>query len=317
MMAGQPCDEGGPGKGAHILQNGLRRSPTRSRCGVSRRAREEHAGPSRRAPCSARPPEEPKNAELWLEAIRLEKEASNEKMGINLMAKALQECPDSGVLWAEEIITAPRATRRAKSLEALKRCDNDPHVICAVAGLFVDERKYPKARKWYNRAVTLDDKIGDVWAVYHARRAWRGRAPEGCSTRCSGADPKYGELWCSISKIRRTETRKEGAQSGCPGLIETMKQTRRSGARQAAGAGGAAGGVACVTTAARPRVSACGSLARRPSEPRLGPSGGTRSTRCLLSVVGRFVGACRRREHAAHAPGRPQVGRSAGLLAVP
>ena len=34
-----------------------------------------------------------------------------------------------------------------------------PHYILTVP----HRRKYPKARKWFNRAVTLDPDIGDVW----------------------------------------------------------------------------------------------------------------------------------------------------------
>ncbi|MCP4732741.1 MAG: tetratricopeptide repeat protein, partial [Bosea sp.] len=37
-----------------------------------------------------------KNPELWLEAIRLERRAGNEKLAVSLMARALQECPSSG-----------------------------------------------------------------------------------------------------------------------------------------------------------------------------------------------------------------------------
>jgi pre-mRNA-processing factor 6 len=37
-----------------------------------------------------------------------------------------------------------------------------------VAALFSDERKHAKARKWFDRAVKIDDTIGDVWAHYYA-----------------------------------------------------------------------------------------------------------------------------------------------------
>ena len=50
----------------------------------------------------------------------------------------------------------------------MKRCDNEPHVITAVARLFERDRKYPKARKWFTRAVTLDPDNGDAWAAYYA-----------------------------------------------------------------------------------------------------------------------------------------------------
>lgn len=189
------------------------------------------------------------------------------------MAKALQECPGSGVLWAEEILVAQRAEQKSellavvlpnraryqlavcgfgydlcvknlsvrdgtrdgetetgrrktrfcgrpgecgacvvvvdftfhhhyfnsrenpfvfffrfgyffdsfragKSLEALKRCDNDPHVITAVARRFWADRKYAKARKWFNRAITLDPNMGDAWAAYYAFELQQGTEVE-------------------------------------------------------------------------------------------------------------------------------------------
>jgi len=36
--------------------------------------------------------------------------------------------------------------QKAKSVHALKRCDDDPHVILVVAKIFWDDRKIEKAR---------------------------------------------------------------------------------------------------------------------------------------------------------------------------
>lgn len=52
-----------------------------------------------------------------------------------------QDCPTSGPLWAEAISMAPRPARKTKATDALKRCDNDPHVVAAVAQLFWADRK--------------------------------------------------------------------------------------------------------------------------------------------------------------------------------
>lgn len=132
-------------------------------------------------------------------------------------APCLQDCPDSGVLWAESINMAPRPQRKSRSgglpmllqasrrqrgpvrphgarqpgmsprftacqamgqpsiacatahsrhaslpaapapaVDALKKCNDDPHVVAAVAGLFWADRKVDKARSWFNRAVTLN-----------------------------------------------------------------------------------------------------------------------------------------------------------------
>ena len=143
-----------------------------------------------------------KNPALWVAAVRLEVRHSNTKLAQALMAKALQECPDSGRLWAEEIRLAPRAQQKSKSVDALRKCDNDPLVICAVAALFWKDRKYPKARKWFNRAVTLDPDLGDVWAAYYRFEQEHGddEQQESVLKRCVAAEPadwNGGVVCCS------------------------------------------------------------------------------------------------------------------------
>ena len=222
MMAGQACERAktaattsadqmeATGKARAYYQSGLRECQT---CiplwQLAAALEEKHSAVKARSMLELARMKNPKNELLWLQAIRLERqnaaameEKGNSKMATTLMAKALQECPDSGVLWAEEIKTAARPDRRSKSLEALKRCDNNPHVIGAAASLFVDERKYPKARKWYDRAVKIDDSIGDVWAQYYAFEVKHGEEDtrQDVLKRCVAADPKSGEVWCKVSK---------------------------------------------------------------------------------------------------------------------
>lgn len=75
-----------------------------------------------------------KNAELWVEAIRNELKSGGPRDFSNmLIAKALQECPTSGLLWAEAIFMEPRPQRKTKSVDALKKCEHDPHVLLAVS----------------------------------------------------------------------------------------------------------------------------------------------------------------------------------------
>merc|ERR1719354_856555 len=63
-----------------------------------------------------------KNPDLWLEAVRLERRASNDKLAVTIMARALQDCPNSGQLLAENITTAPRVEQKSKSSDAIKKC---------------------------------------------------------------------------------------------------------------------------------------------------------------------------------------------------
>lgn len=144
----------------------------------------------------------PKNPELWLCAIRIELRANNVKIAQNLMSKALQECPTSGILWAEAIEMEPLAQKKAKSVEALKRCDNDPFVIVAVAKIFWEDRKIDKARTWFNRAVTLNSDLGDAWAYFYKFELANGTEEQQAEVlrRCIDAEPHHGELWVKVSK---------------------------------------------------------------------------------------------------------------------
>jgi pre-mRNA-processing factor 6 len=83
----------------------------------------------------------PKNPELWLESIRLENNSENKKLAATRLAQALQECPNSGILWSEAIMMEPRQQRKAKSVDAIKSCENDPFVISTIARLFHQDRK--------------------------------------------------------------------------------------------------------------------------------------------------------------------------------
>lgn len=144
----------------------------------------------------------PKSPELWVEAIRLERRAGNDKMAGTLMARALQECPTSGLLLAENISTSPRVEQKSKSADAIKRSPDDPRVIAAVASLFASERKNAKARKWFERAVVLDPDLGDSWAKYYAFELDVGtkEQQEDVKRRCVAAEPKHGEVWCKFVK---------------------------------------------------------------------------------------------------------------------
>lgn len=151
----------------------------------------------------------PRNEMLWLESIRLERRHDNPKLADNLMAKALQECPMNGHLWAENLLTCPKNQTKSKSMDALKKCDNNPQVILAIARIFEREHKYAKAVKWYIRCVTLDPDFGDAWIYYYVleiRQHGLGSAQtEEIVAKCVHADPHHGELWVSISK--KTENR--------------------------------------------------------------------------------------------------------------
>eukprot|EP00802_Teleaulax_amphioxeia_P004698 Tamp_04702.p1 GENE.Tamp_04702~~Tamp_04702.p1 ORF type:complete len:750 (-),score=187.85 Tamp_04702:197-2446(-) len=144
----------------------------------------------------------PKNEKLWLESIRLETTSENKKLAATRLAQALQECPHSGVLWSEAILMEPRQQRKAKSVDAIKSCENDPFVICTIARLFHADRKLDKARVWFNRACTLNPDFGDAWAHLYKLELQHGDdgSQGDVLRRCKDVNPKHGELWQRICK---------------------------------------------------------------------------------------------------------------------
>ena len=60
----------------------------------------------------------------------------------------------------------PRPQRKTKSVDGLKKCENSPHVLLALAKLFLSDRKIGKARNWFNRTIKL------VWEAACNRRFW-------------------------------------------------------------------------------------------------------------------------------------------------
>lgn len=144
----------------------------------------------------------PKHEELWLHAYRTEIRNGNAQAADTLMARALQECPQSGILWAEYLLCAPRTSRKSRSIDALKRCHDDPHVIAAVAKFFWHDRKIDKARTWLNRAIALNSDIGDFWAALYKFECQYGteESAQQVIDKCTAADPHHGEQWQSIAK---------------------------------------------------------------------------------------------------------------------
>ena len=148
----------------------------------------------------------PQNPDLWLKAVRIELAAvgtnGNKDQARALMSRALQECPNSGKLWAEAIFMENRPQRKTKSVDALKKCEHDPQVLLAVAKLFWAERKIQKCREWLTRTVKLEQDFGDAWIYFYRFECLHGDNEKQSDVllRCKKAEPRHGELWCKYSK---------------------------------------------------------------------------------------------------------------------
>ncbi|GAM34034.1 U4/U6 x U5 tri-snRNP complex subunit [Talaromyces pinophilus] len=145
----------------------------------------------------------PKNAELWTESVRVERRANNISQAKVLMAKALQEAPNSGLLWAESIWhLEPRTHRKPRSLEAIKKVENDPILFVTVARIFWDERRLEKAMTWFEKAILADSDQGDSWAWYYKFLIQHGTEEkrQDVISKCVISEPKHGEIWQSVAK---------------------------------------------------------------------------------------------------------------------
>ena len=145
----------------------------------------------------------PKSAELRLEAIRVERRAGNTPQAKVLMAKALQALPTSGLLWSESIWhLEPRTQRKPRSLEAIKKCDNDSTLFVTVARVFWGERRLEKAANWFEKAILLDADLGDTWAWYLKFLNQHGEEEKikEVIAKAVISEPRHGEVWQGVAK---------------------------------------------------------------------------------------------------------------------
>ena len=166
-----------------------------------------------------------KNPILWAESIQVELDAKepNTQQAKNMMSKALQECPKSGLLRSLNIWRLqPRTQRKPQSLEAIRAVDDDPVLLVAVARVFWGERKLDRAMTWFEKALILDPDMGDTWAWYLSFLMQHGtdvslfglgnESRVGMLTtytqekradvisKCVANEPKHGEVWQRIRK---------------------------------------------------------------------------------------------------------------------
>ncbi|KAG1083059.1 hypothetical protein G6F42_022351 [Rhizopus arrhizus] len=168
----------------------------------------------------------PKTPELWVEAIRIEKRNNNVAVAKSLAAKALQECPSSGAIWTEVIFMEARPQRKARSVDALKKCEHDPIVVTAVARLFWTDRKIEKARNWFQKAIQIDPDQGDSFAWWYKFELQHGtkEQQETVIKRCVVAEPRHGEHWQAVAKdVANVGIKTEDILRKCADQLELVK----------------------------------------------------------------------------------------------
>ena len=229
MMAAQLYQErGNVAQARKMLHQGLQKCPKSSKNNATLWILAADLEESNEAPTKARSLLEiarlnnPTNPTLVLAAIQFERRQDNEAVAEKLMATGLQKFPTDGQLWVEEISMQPKKRQNNRAADALKKCDNDPFVVFKVACIFWRQRKHKKARRWFNRAVTLRPDIGDAWAAYYRFELENseddGESAKKILKRCVEAEPNRGKLWCRIAKMR------ENRQASTTAILKKVAQ---------------------------------------------------------------------------------------------
>jgi len=122
-----------------------------------------------------------------------------------MLARGLQECPESGLLWTLSIWSESRPARKTRSADALRKTKDNPLVICTVARIFWSERKIEKAREWFGRALAQDSDLGDIWAWWLKFEKQHGieETRQEVVNRCMTAEPHHSPVWQSVAKDDR------------------------------------------------------------------------------------------------------------------
>jgi pre-mRNA-processing factor 6 len=150
---------------------------------------------------------------VWQESARLEIRLNNLKAAQGLVLEGLKLYPKSGVLWAEAIRLEPRQTRKAKTVDALEKCEEAPEVLVEAARLFWEDRKMEKARLWFRKSLSKAGKWGDaVIYFYQFEQEQTDSHAEELLQEVATSKYKYGEVWEQTDASQTTAERvKSGA----------------------------------------------------------------------------------------------------------
>ncbi|CAA7269716.1 unnamed protein product [Cyclocybe aegerita] len=144
----------------------------------------------------------PANEHLWAESLGVKERSGGAAQTKAMLSRALQECPTSGVLWSMALWAEPRASRKTKSVDALRKTKDNPLVVCTVARILWADRAIERARDWFGRAMVTDPDLGDIWAWWLKFERQHGTEEhrEVVRTKCVAADPHHSPVWQSVAK---------------------------------------------------------------------------------------------------------------------
>ena len=142
------------------------------------------------------------------ESIEYEIRKINYKAAELILNKGLQEFSSDGRLWSYAISLCDSKNKKTRTAEALERCSEDPYLLLAIARLFQSERKFEKARGWYEKALAKGSWLGDIWIYYYSmeEKLKEAEKKENILLRCSELEIRKGDLW---KKHKTTESNQQ------------------------------------------------------------------------------------------------------------
>ena len=144
----------------------------------------------------------PANEQLWAESVGVEERSSGPGQAKAMLSRALQECPASGVLWSMALWAEPRASRKTKSVDALRKTKDNPIIVCTVARVLWADRVIERAREWFGRATATDPDLGDIWGWWlkFERQHGTEEQREAVRIKCVAAEPHHMPVWQGVAK---------------------------------------------------------------------------------------------------------------------
>lgn len=117
--------------------------------------------------------ENPESDQIWHEKIKLEIEQKDLGTAQQMVNKAMKLYPKSPKIWLQNLALITKLSHRKNAyLDALKQTGNSPEILLGIGVFFWVEGKFPKAKSWFDRAVSSDPQYGDAlaWSFYFAQK---------------------------------------------------------------------------------------------------------------------------------------------------
>lgn len=107
------------------------------------------------------------NPKIWAFAIDYEiSENQSSSNSLIILNNAIKNNPNSDLLFSYTI-DLEKSNKHAKIEEALSKFENSALIMLACAKVFMNDKNFEKARKWFELALKTDKNNGDIWLQFY------------------------------------------------------------------------------------------------------------------------------------------------------